>query len=79
MEGRGQTPVGKLKNATKAAVKSALEDMSEFIGIMIDVAKDDESLDELLTELQIRVNALETYLTSPSLEWGDDTLALVFK
>ncbi|CAE6346558.1 unnamed protein product [Rhizoctonia solani] len=60
-------------------LKSALEDMSELIGIMVDVGKDDENIDELFTELHIRANALETYLTSPNLEWKNDALSLVFK
>ncbi|KAF8750508.1 WD domain, G-beta repeat [Rhizoctonia solani] len=60
-------------------LKSALGDMSEFIGILMDVAKDDENLDELFTELQLRTNALETYVVNPSLESSGDTLSLVFK
>ncbi|KAF8738018.1 WD40 repeat-like protein, partial [Rhizoctonia solani] len=60
-------------------LKSALGDMSEFIGILMDVAKDDENLDELFTELQLRTNALETYVVNLSLESSGDTLSLVFK
>ncbi|KAG8709525.1 hypothetical protein FRC11_005476 [Ceratobasidium sp. 423] len=64
--------------ATFPPLKSALDDLSEFVGILEDIAGDDEDLSELFTEFQSRTIALESHITKlVGVEGGNNCTSLI--